>query len=80
MKVFIRTADLLHKAEVDVDNEYKSSDIIETAKLNWMMPEDTSYNLVNVTKNKTYSSNDPLDRFGIDEGDVLEVQPILVAG
>jgi hypothetical protein len=80
MKVIIRTADLLHKAEVDIEQGYKSSDIIENAFQNWKLPEDTQYSLVNVTKNKTYSSGESLTRVGIDEGDTLEIQPILVAG
>ena len=80
MNVVIRTADQLHKAEIEVDPNYKSADVIQAAVDNWSLPTDTDYSLVNITKNRTISPGVDLTSTGIEEGDMLEIQPILVAG
>lgn len=80
MNVIIKTADQLHKAEITIEPSYKPADIIDTAVLNWSLPTDTDYNLVNATKNITIPSSGTLASSNIAEGDILEIQPILVAG
>lgn len=80
MNVVIRTADQLHKAEIVLDPNYKSADVIQAAVDNWSLPTDTDYSLVNITKNRTIAPGVDLTSTGIEEGDMLEIQPILVAG
>jgi len=80
MNVIIRTADQLHKAEISLDPGYKTADVIQAAVDNWSLPTDTDYSLVNVTKNCTITPGVDLSSTGIEEGDMLEIQPILVAG
>jgi len=80
MNIIMKTADQLHKAEVTIEPSYTPKDLIETAVLNWSLPTDTDYNLVNTTKNITIASNATLASLNIQEGDVLEIQPVLVAG
>lgn len=80
MNVILRTADQLHKAEIGLDQSYKSADIIQAGVDNWKLPTDTDYSLMNVTKNAMISPDVNIMTTGIQEGDILEIQPILVAG
>jgi hypothetical protein len=80
MKVFLRTADLTKKAEMDIDLQYKTEDVIQAAIDEWVLPTDTDYNLVNVTRNIVIRPGTDLLTNGVQEGDQLEIQPILVAG
>ena len=53
--------------------------MIEAAVSNWSLPRDMDYTLVNTTTGQVLSPNQSLER-QVREGDVLEVQPVLVAG
>jgi len=78
--LIIRTADRTKKAEVTVSSAQTGGDIVQTAVDNWNLPRDTDYSLVNDTQRKTLNPSDTLERSGIASGDVLEIQPVLVAG
>lgn len=78
--VIIRTADQTRKAEVTLDSSNTGADIIQASVDNWTLPTDTDYSLVNTTSGKTLTPNSSLGDSGIKSGDVLEVQPVLVAG
>lgn len=78
--VIIRTADQTRKAEVTLDSNNTGADIIQASVDNWTLPTDTDYSLVNTTSGKTLTPNSSLADSGIKSGDVLEVQPVLVAG
>lgn len=80
MNVILRTADQLHKAEIEIDQDYKSADIIQAGVDNWKLPTDTDYSLMNVSKNTMIPPGVNILTTGIREGDILEIQPILVAG
>ena len=80
MNVILRTADHTKKAEISIEVDYTSSDVIQAAVNNWALPTDTDYSLVNITKNATITPGRKLETIGIEEGDILEIQPILVAG
>lgn len=78
--VIIRTADQTRKAEVTLDSSNTGADIIQASVDNWTLPTDTDYSLVNTTSGKTLTPNSSLGDSGIKNGDILEVQPVLVAG
>lgn len=80
ISVVIRTADQTRKAEVTLSSSNTGADIIQASVDNWTLPTDTDYSLVNTTSGKTLTPNSRLGDSGIKNGDVLEVQPVLVAG
>ncbi len=75
----VRTADQTRKAAIGVSADQTAAQVIQAAAENWSLPTDTDYTLVNVTTGKTLP---PADRLGdgVRPGDMLEVQPVLVAG
>ena len=80
VKFIVRTADQTRKAEVEMDRTSIGSDIIQAAVDNWALPADTDYALVNVTTGQSLVPMQPLGENFVKPGDVLEVQPVLVAG
>jgi len=80
VKVLIRTADQTRKAEITVERTSTGGDVIQAAVENWSLPKDTDYALVNTTSGKSISPSQPLSEDAVNDGAVLEVQPVLVAG
>jgi hypothetical protein len=80
VKFIIRTADQTRKAEVEMDRQSIGSDILQAAVDNWALPTDTDYSLVNVTTGRSLVPTQLLDDNFVKPGDILEVQPVLVAG
>ena len=80
VKFIVRTAAQTRKAEVEMDRSSIGSDIIQAAVDNWALPADTDYALVNVTTGKSLVPMQLLDETLVKPGDILEVQPVLVAG
>ena len=82
MNVMIRTADRARKAEVLVSDNQTCGDLIQAAIDNWALPNNGGYALTNVSKTppQTLNPSTQLARAGIDEGEILEIQPVLVAG
>jgi hypothetical protein len=78
--VIIRTADQTRKAEVSLPSEERGSGVIQAAVQNWSLPTDTDYSLVNTSTGKSISPNMTLTEAGVKSGEILEVQPVLVAG
>ncbi len=79
-KLAVRTADQTRRAELTLDRERTGAEIIQSAVDNWALPADADYVLVNVTAGRTLAPNQTLAESGVKEDDVLEVQPVLVAG
>ena len=79
LKLYVRTADQTRRAELDLDGSSTGADIIQAAVDNWSLPADTDYPLVNVSTGRALAPGEDLAR-GVRPGDVLEVQPVLVAG
>jgi len=79
LKLYVRTADQTRRAELDLDDASTGADIIQAAVDNWALPADTDYTLVNTTTGRALAPGDDLAR-SVRPGDVLEVQPVLVAG
>ncbi|GMU70364.1 MAG: hypothetical protein AMXMBFR37_26960 [Steroidobacteraceae bacterium] len=80
VSVIIRTADQARKAEVTLPGSHTGADVIQAAVDNWKLPRDTDYSLVNTRTAKLIATANSLDSQGVQNGDVLEVQPVLVAG
>lgn len=80
VNVIIRTADQTRKAEVSMPGSHTGADVIQAAVDNWSLPKDTDYSLVNTRLAKPIQPAVALETQGVQNGDVLEVQPMLVAG
>lgn len=80
LKCYVRTADKTKKAEIGISPEVTVADIIETCVSKWNLPSDVGYNLVSTSRNLVFNPNDYLSNLGIQEGEILELQPILEAG
>jgi hypothetical protein len=80
LKLIIRTADRARKAEIELPQQMTGGDVIQAAVEKWSLPRDSDYSLVNDTQKETLSPSDTLAKAGVAAGDVLEVQPVLVAG
>ncbi|HQR52949.1 MAG TPA: hypothetical protein PLZ79_06740 [Burkholderiales bacterium] len=80
VKLLVRTADQTRKAELTLGESSTGGEIIQAAVDNWALPADTDYTLVNTTTGRALAPADSLARSGVKPGDVLEVQPVLVAG
>jgi hypothetical protein len=79
LKLYVRTADQTRRAELNLDPGSTGADIIQAAVDNWTLPADTDYTLVNTTTGRALAPGEDLAK-GARPGDVLEVQPVLVAG
>ena len=80
MKLSVRTADQTRRAELTLDGEQTGAEIIQSAVDHWALPSDADYVLVNVTRGTALAPGDSLAAGQVREGDLLEVQPVLVAG
>lgn len=80
LKIIVRTADQTRKAEITVPSTNMGKDIIDAAVSNWSLPTDTDYSIVNITKGVAIIPTETLEKSGVQENDMLEVQPVLVAG
>lgn len=82
IKLIVRTADRAHKAELTLADSQTCSDIIQAALQNWSLPRDTDYSIVNVSKSppQTLSPAMRLEQANVVAGEILEIQPVLVAG
>ena len=79
LKLYVRTADQTRRAELDLEASSTGADILQAAVDNWALPADTDYTLVNATTGRALAPGDSLAK-AVSAGDVLEVQPVLVAG
>lgn len=80
VKIIVRTADQTRKAEVTMARNNNGGDVIQAAVDNWSLPTDTDYSLVNTSTGKAVSPTQVLHDDFVKDGDILEVQPVLVAG
>lgn len=79
-QIAIRTADQTRRAELALSPQQTGAEIIQSAIEHWALPTDADYTLVNVTQGRSLKPGETLDQAGVNAGDMLEVQPVLVAG
>lgn len=80
IKFTVRTADQTRRADITLEHESTGADVLQGAVDNWSLPADTDYSLVNVSTGQVLNPREALDPQKVRQGDVLEVQPVLVAG
>lgn len=80
VKVIIRTADQTRKAEVEMERTNTGADVMQAAVDNWALPTDTDYSLVNISTGQVLAPMQHLAKGSVEDGNILEVQPVLVAG
>lgn len=80
LNVIIRTADQTKKAEVSLEPTNTGADVIQAAIDNWSLPSDTDYTLVNASGGESIVPASTLKENNIQNGAILEIQPVLVAG
>jgi len=80
VKIIVRTADQTRKAEVEMERTNTGADVMQAAVDNWALPTDTDYSLVNVSTGQVLAPMQALEKGTVEEGNILEVQPVLVAG
>jgi hypothetical protein len=78
VSIIVRTADQSRKAEIAVSSENTVGDIVHSAIDNWALLA-TRNTVVNVTRGKSLNPAER-SRAPAEPGDVLELQPVLVAG
>jgi hypothetical protein len=79
IKITLRTADHTRMANLEFGDHRMGRDVLQSAVDNWVLPTDTDYSLVNTTTGQVLNPSESLAG-KVNEGDVLEVQPVLVAG
>jgi hypothetical protein len=79
IKLTLRTADHTRVANLEFADDKRGSDVLQSAVDNWVLPTDTDYSLVNTTTGQVLNPGESLAG-KVNDGDVLEVQPVLVAG
>jgi hypothetical protein len=79
-RLSIRTADQTRRADLALSPRQTGAEIIQSAVDHWALPADADYTLVNVTQGRALKPNETLGEAGVNAGDLLEVQPVLVAG
>ena len=79
LKIILRTADQTRRAELELTDQGLGSEILQSAMDNWALPEQTDYSLVNTTTGEVLNPGESLAG-KVKDGDVLEIQPVLVAG
>jgi hypothetical protein len=78
-KLIVRTADQTRRAEIELPQNSTGGEVIQTAVDNWTLPVDGDYTLVNTSTGMVLAPGKPIGD-QVKDGDVLEVQPVLVAG
>jgi hypothetical protein len=63
-----------------VARENRAAELIDSAVVNWSLPTDTQFSIVNATRRTTLQPEMPLSERVVSDRDELEIQPVLVAG
>lgn len=79
LKIVLRTADQTRRAELELSEQGLGSEVLQSAMDHWSLPEQTDYSLVNTSTGEVLNPGESLVG-KVKDGDILEVQPILVAG
>jgi hypothetical protein len=76
----IRTPDQTREAEITADRASTGQDLISLAAERWQMPADVEYRLHNTTRRFYIQPDQKLSQDVIAPQDVLQLEPVLVAG
>jgi hypothetical protein len=78
-KLIVKSADQTRSADIALDEESTGAAVLQAAVDNWALPANMDYTLVNTTTGRVLLPSVALSG-QVKDGDVLEVQPVLVAG
>jgi hypothetical protein len=78
-KLIVKSADQTRRADIALDDESTGAEVLQAAVDNWALPATMDYTLVNTTTGRVLVPSTTLAG-QVKDGDVLEVQPVLVAG
>jgi hypothetical protein len=78
-KLIVKSADQTRRADIALDDESTGAEVLQAAVDNWALPANMDYTLVNTTTGRVLVPSTSLSG-QVKDGDVLEVQPLLVAG
>ncbi len=78
-KLIVKSADQTRRADIALDDESTGAEVLQAAVDNWALPANMDYTLVNTTTGRVLVPSTSLSGL-VKDGDVLEVQPVLVAG
>lgn len=78
-KLIVKSADQTRSAEIALDDGSTGAEVLQAAVDNWALPANMDYTLVNATTGRVLAPGTALTN-QVKDGDVLEVQPVLVAG
>jgi hypothetical protein len=78
-KLIVKSADQTRRADIALDDQSTGAEVLQAAVDNWALPANMDYTLINTTTGRVLT---PAATLGnqVKDGDVLEVQPVLVAG
>ncbi|MBV8189080.1 MAG: hypothetical protein JOY64_04505 [Alphaproteobacteria bacterium] len=76
----IRTPDQTREAEITADRGSTGRELIALAAAKWQMPTDTEYRLQNTSRHAYIQPEQKLSEDVVGPQDVLQVEPVLVAG
>lgn len=79
VNVLVQMHDKTRKAEVTLSRSTTTKDLLEETKKNWSLPNQ-DYNVTNLTKGRKLLPNDQFTEENVSDKDVLQIEPILVAG
>jgi hypothetical protein len=76
----MRTPDQTREAEITADRASTGRELIALAASKWQMPADTEYRLQNTSRHSYIAPDQKLSEDVVGPQDVLQVEPVLVAG
>ena len=84
MKLFVRTADRVHKGELDLETGServtKVAELMEVLRQEFMLPASTEFFLRSERMAKQLDPGGTVADVGLADGDMVEVAPLLQAG
>ena len=80
LAIILRTADQTRKSEVCIPPGMTGNEVIEAAIVNWSLPKDVTYTIVNTTRNQVLNSSQAISSQNVHPGDFLSLDNTLTAG
>jgi hypothetical protein len=80
VSVLVQMADKTRKAEVTLSRSTTTKDLVEETKKNWSLSPNQDYTVTNLTKGRRLLSKDQFTEENVSDKDVLQIEPIIVAG
>ena len=79
VSVLVQMHDKTRKAEVTLSRSTTTKDLLEETKKNWSLPNQ-DYSVTNLTKGRKLLPKDQFTEENVSDKDVLQIEPIIVAG